>query len=400
MATRPARIHIASPTMFGLIFRWHIAGLANAALASFRSRPGETLFIAVGAVCLAAYQLGNLYIDLTHEAMPIRLHWARILAIVTAMASLAGLTLATRFTRYAQSRAHAPWLAVLPWSDRSRRRAVRLAALWLVTPFAALIFVFVWVAAQATHAPHPGRSACAPFAAFAAACLATTTWHLRPAADTAAGRPPPARRPARLPYLLSWLDAPVPRWAGSWALGEAARYLPVWWLVSLLLAGGIAAAVSLAQHWPWPSLIMAILGGHIMFLASLRAAPLLSPVLRAAPVRYGAAWAAMLRLPLALSLAWLICATPPALAAQSAAWRAVPGVAMGVLLLNALFAAALATVPGSRRQALFLHALGLGLVIQQSLEYGLSYGICAAVLIFVLAIILVRQARRRFRANG
>jgi hypothetical protein len=145
---------------------------------------------------------------------------------------------------------------------------------------------------------------------------------------------------------------------------------------------------------------MGVLGGHMMFLVTLRAGPLLSPVLRSAPLRFAAAWAAMLRLPLSLSFAWLLCATPPALAAQDSAWRAVPGYAIGLLLLNAFFAAALATVPGSRRQALVLHAIGTGLMLQQTLEYGLAYGVFSAVLIFAIAILLVLQARRRFRTNG
>jgi hypothetical protein len=78
----------------------------------------------------------------------------------------------------------------------------------------------------------------------------------------------------------------------------------------------------------------------------------------------------------------------------------VPGFALGLLLLNAVFAVALAIMPGSRHQALLLHALGLGLVLQQTAEYGLAYGILAAVLMFAVAIILVNQARRRFRAHG
>jgi hypothetical protein len=388
--------------MFGLILRWQITGLANSGAATFRSRPGETLFVALGAACLVAYQLGSLYIDLAHEAAPIRRHWPHILAFGADIAAVAGLAVATHLTRHANSWARAPWLAVLPWNDQARRSDIRRAALWLATPFAACIFLVVWMAAQATHAPHPLLSSCVPLFAFAAASTAATTWQLRPAAGAGTARPRPVRtsRPARLQALLAGLDSPSPRWAGSWALGNAAYHLPLWWLASLLLCGGSAAIISLAQHWPWPSLVMAVLGGHVMFLASLRAAPLLSPVLRAAPVRYAAAWAAMLRLPLALSFAWLVCAAPPALAAQGTAWRAVPGAAMGLLLLNALFAAALASVPGSRRQALCLHALGLGLVLQQTFEYGLSYGICAAVLIFALAAILVRRARLRFRANG
>jgi hypothetical protein len=39
-------------------------------------------------------------------------------------------------------------------------------------------------------------------------------------------------------------------------------------------------------------------------------------------------------------------------------------------------------------------------MLQQTVEYGLAYGIVASVLIAAVAVILVFQARRRFRANG
>ncbi len=393
----------ASPiSIFGLILRCQIVGFSNAVLAMVRDRPAETIFIALGAVFLIAYQGANLYLDLAQEAAPIRLHWPRILEAATVVAILAGLVTGTLLTSHVKKLASEPWLAVLPWSDRARQRATRRGALWLAAPVATGIFLLAWMAAKATLTPNALLSAFVPFCAFATSCMAATSWHLRPAADAPnpSTRPARNRRPGRLPTLLSQFDQQTPRWAGSWALGDTASRLARWWLASLVIGGGAAGCVSLAQDWPWPSLMMGVVGGHLVFLSTLRATPLLSPVLRSAPVRYAAAWAAVLRLPLVLSFAWLIFAAPPALAAQHNAWRAVPGFALGLLVLNAFFAAALATVPGSRRQALLLHALGLGLMLQQTVEYGLAYGIVASVLIAAVAVILVFQARRRFRANG
>jgi hypothetical protein len=389
-------------SIFGLILRCQIVGFSNAVLATVRDRPAETICIALGALFLIAYQGANLYVDLAQEAAPIRLHWPQILQSATASAILAGLITGTLLTRQVKTLANAPWLAVLPWRDRARQDAIRRGALWLAAPVATGIFLLVWMAATATHTPHALLSAFVPFCAFATSCLAATSWPLRAASDASNSITQPARnrRLGRLRILLSQFDQQTPRWAGRWALGDTASRLASWWLASLVIGGGAAGCVSLAQHLPWPSLMMGVVGGHLVFLSTLRATPLLSPVLRSAPVRYAAAWAAVLRLPLVLSFAWLIFAAPPALAAQHNAWRAVPGFALGLLVLNAFFAAALATVPGSRRQALLLHALGLGLMLQQTVEYGLAYGIVASVLIAAVAVILVFQARRRFRANG
>jgi hypothetical protein len=70
----------ASPiSIFGLILRCQIVGFSNAVLAMVRDRPAETIFIALGAVFLIAYQGANLYLDLAQESAPIRLHWPRIL---------------------------------------------------------------------------------------------------------------------------------------------------------------------------------------------------------------------------------------------------------------------------------------------------------------------------------
>jgi hypothetical protein len=387
--------------ILGAILRCQINGAANAVRAAFTSSPAGTVFVILGGAFLAATQLASLYVDLGQLAEPIGNHWPRIVQVATALALIAGYATGARLTAHAAHLAAAPWLAVLPWPKHAQRHAISRAALWPCAPLAAALLCFTFMAGRAATAPHPVLSAIAPAAAFAAAYMAAAAAKLRSGLAPAMqrGTRHATHRPARALAFLHRLDKDRPSWAGIWALNPSRRGLALWWL-SLLLASGTAACITLVQRWPWPSLITGALGGHFAFLATLRAAPLLSPVLRAAPIRYAAACAAMLRLPLALSLAWFICAAQPALAASRTAWQSVPGVTLGLLLLNALFAACLATIPGSRRQALLLHMLGLGLILQQGAEYGLAYGALAALVIFALAAFLVRQARRRFRANG
>jgi hypothetical protein len=387
--------------ILGAILRSQIIGVANAVRAALASNPASTIFVILGGVLLAATQLASLYVDLATLSGPIRRHWPCIVQAASAMALPAGYAVGARLAAHAEGLASAPWLIVLPWPKRARRHAISRAALWPCAPLAAAILAFAVMAGRATAAPKPLLGAIAPAAAFAAAYMAAAAAKLRSGLAPAMqrGTRHATHRQAWPLALLHRLDQMRPSWAGIWALNPSMSRLALWWL-SLLLGSGTAACITLAQHRPWPSLGVGVLGGHIAFLATLRAGPLLSPVLRAAPIRYATACAAMLRLPLALSLAWLICAAPPALAATPTAWQSVPGVTLGLLLLNTLFAACLATIPGSRRQALLLHMLGLGLILQQAAEYGLAYGALAAVLIFALAAFLVRQARRRFRANG
>jgi len=388
--------------ILGPIFRSQITGAANIARIALNTNPAGTAFIILGGAFLAAYQLASLYVDIAQLADPIRRHWPRIVQTTTVLALPAGYAIGARLTAQAARVATAPWLAVLPWSERAQRRAISQAAIWSCAPLASAFLGSAWMAGLAATAPRPLLSACAPTAAFASAYAAATARKLRSAINPAQERPRhhSTRGPAWPPALLLRLDQQRPSWAGTWAINPSASRPALWWIISLLLAAGIAACITLVQHWPWPSLIVGIIGGHIAFLATLRAAPLLSPVLRAAPLGFATAWAAMLRLPTALSLCGLVCAAPPALAASPTAWQSIPGVTLSLLLLNALFAACLATTPGSRRQAFVLHTLGLTVIIQQAAEYGLAYGALAAMLIFALSAFLVRKARRRYRANG
>ncbi len=214
-------------SIFGLILRCQIVGFSNAVLATVRGRPAETICIALGALFLIAYQGANLHVDLAQEAASIRLHWPQILQSATALAILAGLVAGTHLTRHVKNLANASWLAVLPWSNTARQRAIRRGALWLAAPVAIGIFLLLWMAAKPSHTLHGLLSAFVPFFAFATSCVATTQWHLRVAADAPKLITQPARnrRPGRLSRPLSRFDRQAPRWAGSWALGDAANHL-------------------------------------------------------------------------------------------------------------------------------------------------------------------------------
>lgn len=383
-----------------MILRWQMAGLANWLTAVLRQRPKDIAFIAIAGTALLAFQAANIYLDLVQEVAKIRQAWPTIALAGMAFAGLAGLFAGRRLTAFCHRLASAPWIGVLPWPDHVRLHAARRAAIWLGAPWGAGAALLGWMLASAISAPNPIACAACPSAAFMAVFALAVFWPRRPGFLQAAEAPPVAAPNglARLRRLAGYVDQARPRWAGTWALGPERSGF--WWPAVLALGIGFAACISLVQRQAWPSLLMAVAGGHAVFLGMLRGAPLLSPVLTTSSVGFGAAWAAMARLPLALSYIWFLLAALPALTLSAAAWRQSCGAAFCLALLNGLFAACLAITPWSRRQACLLHALALLAMLQQGLEYGPAYGILAMVLILCLAAYLLHRARQKFRAHG
>jgi hypothetical protein len=200
-----------------------------------------------------------------------------------------------------------------------------------------------------------------------------------------------------LPRLLARFDRGRPRWLGVWACGERCRRLTLLWAVSLVLLGGMAGVVSLVQHWPWPSVVASVVGGHGFFLTALDTRPLLSTALRSQPLAYGRAVAGVVRLPLCASLAWFAVAFLPGLPGGIAL---LPAAALSLLVLDLYFTACLCIVSASRRQGLVLYAVGALAILQQAAEYGMAYGWLVAGVVLAIAGFLVSRARRRFRAHA
>ncbi len=121
--------------------------------------------------------------------------------------------------------------------------------------------------------------------------------------------------------------------------------------------------------------------------------PLRSPVLRASALRFGRAWLALMRLPLALSVAFFALTAIPAYAAEPGAWQAPVAGALGLVLLNgiyAVFAAFFATAP---KLAALAFVAALALTAYESLEYSRTVFLGLAALV----VFLWFRTRRSYR---
>jgi hypothetical protein len=209
-----------------------------------------------------------------------------------------------------------------------------------------------------------------------------------------------ARRPALLWRLVARLDRRAPRWTGLWAQGDGGRRLSFWWCATLVLVGGSAAAMSVAQGSVWPSVIAAVAGGNAAYCVGLRGGILESAVLRASPAAFGAVWAAVARGPLALSVLWFFVAAAPGFAVSAGAWREIAGGFVVLLALKGFFSSAVAASPASKQRASVLYGAGLCMILYQGAAYGIAYGVLTCVAAAGFCGLLWRRARRRFRIYG
>jgi hypothetical protein len=385
-----------------LLIWWQWLGVRNGARSAWDNHRGELVLVGAGLTFLIVYNLASVHASLVQAAPAIRSSWQRILLAGTAASVVSGMVSGRLCARWAGRRVSAAWLAVLPWPAAERRRAARLACLavsGVLTPVPAFCG---WGVGHAVAAPHQVVATTAMglcfMVAFLSASLPGAGQDNVSAEDNAvAGESP---KVSLIWRLVGPVDQLAPRWAGIWAQGDDARGLSRWWLASLLVGGGTAGAVTLTQRWTWPSVVISVAGANFAYMVALRGAPLLSPVLRASPVRYAAACGAMARTPAVLSLLWAAIALAPALIVSVGSWQeGLSGVA-ALVMLNLLFTSAMAVVPSSRRLAALLYVCLLCVIFHQGLEYGMAYGALAAVAVVGVALLLWRQARRRFRGHA
>ncbi len=357
-------------------------------------RPGEVIFIALAAGFLLAAQLFDFYKDLSYYAVGILDHWRLLAGLMLVLGFYAGV----RLGGYALRLANQAWLVVLPWPERARRDAAWEAALLVGCVPAALLGGLTLMMADAVGAA-PGAWGAGSFAcfylafAFAARLVTARGGFGETARDAPEGGSPGVSR------LLWWFDRAGPRWLGIWGIGRRSGGLALFWMASLVVFGGGAGVIALVQGWTWPALVASVVGGHLVFLASLDMRPLQSAALRCQPIAYGGAVAGLVRLPLTASLAWFGVAGVPAVVLPAGLSR-LPAAALVLVVLNLYFTACLCVVPLSRRQGLVLYAAGVAAVLQQAAEYGVAYGWLVAVVVGAIAVYLVSRARLRYRAHG
>jgi hypothetical protein len=385
-----------------MILRWQYQSFRNTVHALYSSRPLEMWLVSIGALLVVACNVADYYSYLVQSASFVRAQWTRVALVGLAASAVLGATVGYSLGRWASSKTRAVWMAVLPWPDEAKKRSARSAAVTLATAIAAFVAFFGWIVTVAVG--QPGSLLCGLLtgSAFLAPAVAAVFAGSRDADQTyaPADRGLAPSRQSRISRLAVSIDRSPPRWAGLWAQSENSLYATAVLIGSLVVLGGAAGAISIAQWQPWPSLGVAVLGGNLAFMLVIDGQPLLSPVLRSTSVGYAAVWMALIRVPALLSLAWFAAAAVPAIVVSPHFGGESAGALPILAFLDVLFCAAVALNPSSRRRAAILYVILLAVIMYQGLQYGIAYGVLAVVAVLGVVALLWFRARKRFRSHG
>jgi len=356
----------------------------------------------IGALFVIAYNAAEYYSSLVEAGPLVREDWSDVALSGLAASAVSGGLVGYSLGRWASAKARALWIAVLPWPDAAKKRSARSAALTLSAGCAALPVLCGWIVTTAIGEPYVFLSGVLTGLAFLVPAAAAAVIgsgdadHVDEPADTALA---PTRH-SWIKRLATGLDPSSPRWVGLWEQDENSPYVSVWWVGSLVVLGGAAAAITIAQWQPWPSIGVAVIGGNLAFMTLINGQPLLSPVLRSTSAGYGAVWMALIRAPAILSLAWFAAAAVPAIVVSAHFGGEIAGAIPILALLDLLFCAAVALNPSSRQRAAILYLILLAVIGYQGLQYGLAYGVLAVAVMLGVVAYLWSRARKRFRSNG
>jgi len=340
-------------------------------------RRSDLLWIAIGGGLLIAYGIADLAAGLSHSADRLRGLDALWLFGLPALALAFGASAGRGLGRLAASRAFAPYLRPLPLSDAARRRSAGIAAAMLGMPLALAAGLAFGTACAVVGRPAPALSGAVAAALFAAAFAAMALPRIRrvPQGEWASDKTEVFRRRTIALPLLPALDRSAPRWLGAWAWQMPAGRLvlslrPIAGIALLVVTAALAMAASFAQKLAIPAVAAAVLGGLAVFMLTLRSDPLMSPVLRTAPVRFLTAWTRLLRLPLLLSLVFFAAPASAAALAEPAAWEMPLGGSLVLLALNACYAAFSAYFATAPLLARFGFTWAVGYTLYHYPEYG------------------------------
>lgn len=365
--------------------------------ASIRNaRRRDLAWVFVGGGLLAAYAAGIVLLWLHANAeMLLAAGWLWWAAIPAAML-LSGMAEGVAIARVAQARAHAPFLKAQPASDGDRRQMASYAALRLGAPLIVIDGLVVGAAAAAATQALP------------------LLWGIGAALTSSAGFVAAMTIQLRLPYRpratadaasddgrgvsLAAIDRRRPAWIGSWAGGFVAgrvRLSPrsVLSLALFALVGVGLVTAAIVNHTATPAVLGGVIGGVLIFMLFLKCPPLLSPVLRASRLSFTRAVRGLIRLPLALSLAFFAALAVPAFAAEPGMIAMPISGALGLVALNGIYAVFAAFFAHSRRLAVLAFFAALGLTAYESLEYGRTVLLGLAALLIFLWV----RARRAYR---
>lgn len=379
----------------GTIILRYILAEIRASIRTARRRDLAWVFLGGGA--LAAYAIGIVLVGIRSQSESLLaanwIWWAALPAAMLVTGAAAGWGLA----RLAQSTAYAPFLKAQPLGRAERRRQASTAALTLGLPVVAIDGALIATMIGATGQTHPALWGVAATAIAIAGFLIAVAIRLRlPRRDRSLAEPGHDTGTRGLPIGL--IDDRRPRWIGSWAASLAAgRFRPsprsILSAISFAFVGVLLAMVSVVQSDPMPAVLGGVVGGVLVFMRTLRCAPLLSPILRASTLTFTRAVRGLARLPLILSVLFFTGMAAPAYAAEPG-MAAVPlSGAIGLLTLNGIYTAFAAFFAGSRRLAAMTFIVALALTAYETLEYGGTavFGLAA------LVTFLWMRARKAYR---
>lgn len=340
------------------------------------ARRGTIVWVLAGGGLLAAYAIGILIGGAVFRADTLRgVGWVWFGAVPGAMLA-SGAGLGWFLGRIAIERAHAPFLKAQPIAGADRRSAARRAAHAIGAPLTALDGTVVLLFALLVDQP---RAIVWWLAATAMSGLAfAIAVHLRI-------RRPPVIGPAdglaaelggsRPSRAVALLDGRRPSWLGAWAwqlpAGRLRLTAPRLLSAAAFALLGVGAVVtSFVRQTASAGVMIGLLGGLGLFMLTVRFHPLRSPVLRASALRFGRAWLALMRLPFALSAGFFALTAIPAYAAAPATWQAPVAGALGLVLLNGVYAVFAAFFAAAPKLAALAFGAALSLTAYESLEYG------------------------------
>jgi hypothetical protein len=394
-----------------LVMRWYALVVGNRLRSLLREHKIDLAVMIPAAAVIGIYLSEALYLNVKQNAAALRAAWPLVSMAGLGAAAFFGLTAGWRAASLTLKSAFAAWTAALPIPVTMRLKSAGFAACVVGAAEAALLGAVASIVCAVIGVAHPGIDGLAIAVAFLpafgvslAACLrfaGRARFPGDPSRDAAAlSRQRYASDSGPLPgwgsrFLgrLATLDQAVPRWAGRWAMDDrvSLRAAPA---VALLLCVAFAVAVSsLVQRNAVPASILGAGVAHAVFVGALGSHPLASAVLKSSPLRFVVAWAGVVRLPLAISLACFAPLAAVSLVADPAHWLLPAGSVLALLAANGIFSVISANSPLSRNTALIVHGVVLALILKEVFE------IDAWVVLPVTAFLIVmwRSARRRYR---
>ncbi|MGI4802851.1 MAG: hypothetical protein ACRYG8_54230, partial [Janthinobacterium lividum] len=258
------------------------------------SRSQGSFSLALFLVCLTT--LGSLWRQQAGLTLFVDHHVVGACILASTLVLLTGIVCGRRAAGGARRDLAATWLAILPWSDRQRKRAMLLSCL---PPFGLALVSTSTVALVAGALIRPMAI---PLLVLVGPVLAGLGFVIGLA--TLPARRKKVRRLVDATFRpsmpLARSDQARPRWLGNWALEGREHGLVRFWFGLLASFGTLGVAGSLETRTAAPAAMIGIAGGHLMFLAALRARPLRADALRLLPVSFPRAAWGVVRLPLLL----------------------------------------------------------------------------------------------------